>query len=68
MEEKETPIWKRILIKLTSLKTWIALWSMFMFTYMLVTKQEAFADLGWGLLALIGGDVIANVVQKRLIK
>ena len=67
MEEKETPLWKRLLIKLTSLKTWIALWSMFMFTYMLFTKQEAFAELGWGLLALIGGDVVANVVQKKII-
>lgn len=65
---EETPLWKRVLIKLTSLKTWIAIWAMVIFTYMLVTKQAAFADLGWGLLALIGGDVVANVIQKKINK
>lgn len=67
-EKKDESIWKRILVKLTSLKTWIALWAMFMFTYMLITKQDAFAELGWGLIGLIGGDVAANVIQKKINK
>lgn len=61
-------IWKRIILKLTSVKTWITLWAMFMFTYMMFTKQEAFADLGWGLIGLIGGGITANVIQKKIEK
>lgn len=68
MKETFKEIMKRILYKLTSLKTWIAIWAMVMFSWMFVTKQPEFAELGWGLLLLIGEDVVANVVQKKINK
>ena len=68
MEEKKESIWRRILVKITSFKNITAIWSMVMFTIMLVTKQEGFSDLGWGLLAIIGGDITANVIQHKINK
>lgn len=63
---KKCGIFKRVLLKLTSFKNIVCIWCMFIFTYMLVTKQEAFASLGWGLLGIIGGCIGVNVLQKKL--
>lgn len=68
MEEKKESIWKRILVKLTSFKNIMAVWSMFMITYIIFSKQPDFVDICWGFLAICGGDVIANVIQKKINK
>ena len=64
----EEPIWKRILLKLTSFKNIICLWACVMFTILIVTKQAEFKELGYGLLVIIGGNIGANVLQKKIEK
>lgn len=59
-------ILKRIAIKLTSFKNLICIWACSTLTYILVTKQSSFSELGWGLLALIGGCVGVNILQKKI--
>lgn len=67
-EEKKESIWKRILIKLTSFKNIMAIWAMIMITVIIFKNEANFVDLCWGFLGLCGGDVIANIVQKKINK
>lgn len=57
---------KRIAIKLTSTKTWVALWAMFLVTWIVITKQEAFNYLAFALVVLIGCFLGVNLTQKLI--
>ena len=66
MEKKETPIWKRILLKVTSWKNIVCGWAMVMFTWMFIKGQAEFADLGWGLLVIISWNIGCNILQHKM--
>lgn len=65
-EKKETPIWKRILLKLTSFKNIVCIWSCVMFSWIVITKQTDFKETGYGLLLIIAGCIGVNLLQKKI--
>lgn len=57
---------KRILVKLTSTKLWITLWSLFLISYITFTNLVAFNNLALALVVIPTSYFVANEIQKRL--
>jgi len=57
---------KRILGKLGSIKVWIALWSMALINYIVITDKTGFVNLAVLALTPIIGYLGANVWQKKV--
>jgi len=57
---------KKVLRKLGSVKVWIALWSMWLITFIVVKDQTGFANLAILALTPIIGYLGANVWQDKI--
>lgn len=57
---------KRILVKLTSTKLWITLWSLFLISYITFTNKVEFNNLALALVVIPTSYFVANEIQKRL--
>lgn len=57
---------KRVLVKLTSTKLWITLWSLFLISYITFANLVAFNNLALALVVIPTSYFVANEIQKRL--
>lgn len=58
-------MFKRLLLKLTSVKTWIAIWSLWLISYIVVSDKPQFETLALSLLAVPTSYFVANTIQKH---
>lgn len=61
-------ILERLLVKLTSVKTWIVIFAMVLTTYIVFNKEYEFATLAYILVGIIATYCGVNVFEKSLLK
>lgn len=58
-------MWKRLLLKLTSVKTWLLIWATALIAYIVIKDKVAFNNLTMLLAGIIISYFPVNLIEKR---